>query len=45
MCTNASNICKLYSMDDKIKRIWALNKIRYTFSSLKHNLKWKLNLN
>ena len=33
LCTHASNICKFYSRVDQIKRIWALNKIRNTFSS------------
>ena len=32
-CTNASNMCKLFSRDDRIKRLWALNKIRNAFSS------------
>ena len=31
-CINASNMCKLYSRDDQTKHIWALNKIRNTFS-------------
>ena len=43
--TNASNMCKLYSRDDQIKRIWALNKIKNKYSSWKPNSKWKFNIN